>query len=85
MQARIVDAVGQRLGSQRAEDILGCGPGKHEPVNDLGLVGIEADLDRGHSRDRPGDTHEPCRRGTPPDDGMITVDVVEVQARDRDS
>ena len=84
VQSGIVDAVSQPLSGQRAEDILCRGPTQHEPVDGFRIVGIEADLDRGHRCDRPGDTHEPCRRGAPRDHRMITVDVVQVQARDRD-
>ena len=84
MQARIVHAVSQPLGGQRAEDILGSGPREHEPVDDLRIVGIEADLDRGHRRGGSGNTKERGPRGTSADDRMLPIDVVEMQASNRD-
>ena len=84
MQARIVHAVSQPLGGQRAEDILGRGPREHEPVDDLRIVGIEADLDRGHRRGSPGNTKERGPRSAPADDRMLPIDVVEMQASNRD-
>ena len=84
MQARIVDAVGEPFGGQRAEDVLCCGPRQHEPVDYLGIVGVEADLHRCDRGDGARNAHELRCRCAPSDDGVLTVDVVEVQASYRD-
>ena len=57
-QPRVVHAVGERLGGESAEHVLGCRTRQHEAMDGIAVVLDEPDLDRSHRRDRAARAEE---------------------------
>jgi hypothetical protein len=58
MQTGVVLAIGERLGGEGPEHVLGGGAAQPEAVHAVAVVDGQADLDGGHGRDRAADTDE---------------------------
>ena len=83
MQPRVVDPIGERLGGQRAEDVLGRFLRQPEVVYPVPVVGGEAQFHRGHGGDGPGYAHElaVAAEGRDGSHRVVEVQLGECQAR----
>ena len=75
----LCDAVGARLGGERAEHVLDGRPGQHEVVDAVAVVLGEPDLDRRGGRTVPASPTNARGVGQVP--GCSRSDVVEVRSR----
>ena len=80
LETGIVTAAGDRLGRERAEDLLGGGARQAEVMDALALARVDAELDRAHRPHRARGADQRLRvRGA----GNRAVDVGEMVAHDR--
>ena len=79
LQPGVVDPVGQRLGGERAEHVLGGRPGQCEVVDPVAVVLGQPELDRGDGGDGAGQADD--RRAPPASTAGTRGQVLELGGR----